>query len=443
VIEFAAPRQRMRVGIAVTAQDGGVQRYVVEVRRGEPDRNADLAAIVVSTGVLSPAFSPRIASYGIFLPAAVEAAKISAVTASPVARMALVEQPDMRPAQSVSLTLPVAAGGQAVITFAVSAEDGSQKLYRVQIRREAAPVAPAPVAPPPPAGNDTPGAAPTPADRPGPSDKPRAGQQDAAASQPQPGDTGKDHVQLTARNLKLQPAEAKALAQNGDAVGAQARIITRYYRTNEIIAQSSAPVSIRQEGGDISLSLAYRSNGVALNRDRLVEIETVIPTKAGHFLYYTEARYSDDIVSLDIPFLLYGDATRTAWPALGSPVAVYGYTSMLPPGKGRASDKEEFEKNAKGESSVTFELVDAKTGASYGKDVVWSKPGQGRDRALSLAKPFQVPEGAVVRYLLTAVAKNGKVWKASGTVQVWTTQPGYPSGFSPVFLSLADELKAD
>ncbi len=204
VIEFAPPRQRLRVGIAVTAQDGGVQRYVVEVRRSEPDRNADLAAIVVSTGVLSPAFSPRIASYGIFLPAAVEAAKISAVTASPVARMALVEQPDMRPAQSVSLTLPVAAGGQAVITFAVSAEDGSQKLYRVQIRREAAPVAPAPVAPapvapPPPAGNDTPGAAPAPADRPGPSDKPRAGQQDAAASQPQPGDTGKDHVQLTAR----------------------------------------------------------------------------------------------------------------------------------------------------------------------------------------------------------------------------------------------------
>jgi hypothetical protein len=424
-IDFDAPRQRVRIGIAVTAQDGGVQRYVVEVRRGEPDRNADLESLAVFAGVLGPAFSPRTVTYAVRLGAAEPAAKISASTASPVSTMTIVEQPEMKPARSVSLTLPVAPGGQAVITFVVSAEDGSQKLYRVQIGREAAPVTPA--------GSDTPGAAP------GTSEKPGAGPQEAA----QPGDTGRDHVQLSARNLKLQPAEANALLKNGDVIGAQARIIARYYRTNEIIAQSSVPVDIRQQGADISLAFTYRSSGVALNRDRLVEIETVIPTKAGHFLYYTEARPCDDMVSLDIPFLLYGDTTRTAWPAVGSPVAVSGYLSKLPPGKPRGSDKEEFEKNAKGESSVTFELVDARTGASYGKEVIWNKPGLGRDRALSLSKAFPVPEGAVVRYLLASTAKNGKAWKASGTAQVWTTQPGYPSGFSPVVLRLADELSAD
>jgi hypothetical protein len=407
---FDAARERLMLGIAVTAQDGGVQRYVVDVRRGEPDRNADLASIVVSAGTLSPAFSPRIVSYGVMLPAAVEAVKINAAAASPVASVGVVEQPGVKPAQSQSLTLPLAPGSQGAINFVVSAEDGSQKLYRVQVGREAAPVAA------------------------------ETGQQGGTAAQP--GDTGNDHVLVAARNLKLRPAEANALVQKSDIAGAQARIIVRYYRSNEIVAQYAVPVDIRQQGNEISLSLSYTSNGVALNRDRLVEVEIVIPTPAGHFLYYAEARASEENVRVDIPFLLYGDSTRTAWPAIGTPVSVSGYLSRLPPGKERAVDKEEFEKNSKGESGVTFELVDAKTGVSYGKDAIWSRSGQGRDHALSLAKPIQVPEGAVVKYFITAVAKNGKAWKATGSAQVWTTLMSYPTGFQPVILPLSDDLSS-
>jgi hypothetical protein len=418
-IDFGAARQRLLLGVAVTAQDGGAQRYVVDVRRGEPDRNADLASILVSAGALRPAFSSRIVSYGVMLPAAVEAVKVSAAAASPVASVAVVEQPGVKPAQNQSITLPVAPGDQAAITFVVSAEDGSQRLYRVQVGREAAPAVPE--------GKTV--------------EKPGTGQQGGTASQPtQPVDTGKDHVFVTARNLKLRPAEAKALVQKGDMVGTQARIIVRYYRSNEIVAQYSAPVDIRQQGNEISLTLSYRSNGVALNRDRLVEAETVIPTKAGHFLYYTEARASEENVRVDIPFLLYGDSTRTVWPAIGNPVPVAGYLSRLPAGKERAVDKEEFEKNSKGEYGVTFELVDARTGVSYGKDIIWSRSGQGRDQALSLTKPIRVPEGAAVKYFLTAVASNGKVWRASGSTQVWTTLVNYPSGFQPVIPLLSDDL---
>ena len=409
-IDFGAARRRLMLGVAVTAQDGGVQRYTVDVRRGEPDRNADLASIVVSAGTLSPAFSSRSVSYSVMLPAAVEAVKINAAAASPVASVAVVEQPGVKPAQNQSITLPVAPGGQAAITFVVSAEDGSQKLYRVQVGREAAPAAA------------------------------ETGQQGGAAAQP--GDTGNDHVLVAARNLKLRPAEANALVQKSDIAGAQARIIVRYYRSNEIVAQYAVPVDIRQQGNEISLSLSYTSSGVALNRDRLVEVETVIPTQAGHFLYYTEARASEENVRVDIPFLLYGDSTRAVWPAIGTPVSVSGYLSRLPPGKERAADKEEFEKNSKGESGAAFELVDAKTGVSYGKDTIWSRSGQGRDHALSLAKPIQVPEGAVVKYFITAVAKNGKAWKATGSAQVWTTLMNYPTGFQPVILPLSDDLSS-
>jgi hypothetical protein len=410
-IDFAAPRQRMRLGIKVIAQDGGEQRYVVEVRRAEPDRNADLESLAVFAGVMSPAFSPRTVSYAISLPGDAPAAKFSASTASPTSTMTIVEQPEMKPARSVSVTLPVAPSSQAVVTFAVTSEDGSQKLYRVQITRAAAPVA-----------TDTPV---TPA-----TDKPPVPATDI-------------RLQVSARNLNLQPAEAKVLLQNNDAIGAQATITARYYRTSEVIGQFSAPVEVKQKGADISISFAYRSNPLPASRDRLVEIETVIPTRAGHFLYYTEAGAVDERMSIDVPFMLYGDATHAAWPAVGSPVSVAGYLSKLPPGKERATDKADFERNAKGEQGITLEMVDAKTGAAYGKDVVALKAGQGRDQVLFFARPFTVPEGATMRYAFTAAAKNGKVWKASGTAQVWTTQPSYPSGFAPVILRLSDDLSTD
>jgi hypothetical protein len=45
-----------------------------------------------------------------------------------------------------------------------------------------------------------------------------------------------------------------------------------------------------------------------------------------------------------------------------------------------------------------------------------------------------------VKYVLTATAKNGKLWSASGTTQAWTVKPQYPAGFQPALVFLADEL---
>ena len=87
-----------------------------------------------------------------------------------------------------------------------------------------------------------------------------------------------------------------------------------------------------------------------------------------------------------------------------------------------------------------MEIVDARSNASYGKDTVFSRSGPQRDRMLSFGKAIQVPEGALVRYILTATAKNGRRWTAVGQAQVRTTAMAYPDGFLPVYIPVADDL---
>ncbi len=195
------------------------------------------------------------------------------------------------------------------------------------------------------------------------------------------------------------------------------------------------------EGRTLSVSLDAPSNGVTLARSRLVEVETAIPTAAGKWLFYTEALMPDALVNVDVPFFFYGDNPRVSWPALGSLVPVTGYVSSLPMSKERAADKEDFGKGARGGYVVTASFTDTKSGAAYGSAAITVKPGEGRDRVLAFSKPVMLPEGATVKYSLSATAKNGKAWTASGTAQVWTAAPAYPAGFQPVSLSLEDDLE--
>jgi len=53
---------------------------------------------------------------------------------------------------------------------------------------------------------------------------------------------------------------------------------------------------------------------------------------------------------------------------------------------------------------------------------------------------MSLPEGATVRYTLTAKAKNGRTWTATGTTQIWTTNLAYESGFEPVILRIEEDL---
>ena len=535
--------------VTVTAEDGTVQQYLVDVRRAPPDHNSDLASLSASAGALNPPFSPRAGVYSIALPAEVESVTVTAVAASPVASVFVIPRPGSAPAPGQSVVVPVPAGGSTQVAFAVRAEDGTQRVYRVQVTRALPPpdgnallqslqVTGAPIVPgfnpsvilydaripadvesvvvqpmaqsrfaavaidgqpvagggrvivvprgatrrviidvtaqdgtlirttlrvtrdaapasPPPQGVGSGGAVQGGGQGAAPSDGGQPGGQGAGGAPqgggqgPQPGagplpppppDTGRDRVFVTARNLRLGQREVAALQAAGDQVGTVAQITVRGYRSTEVITRYSAPVEVRAQGPNIAVSIDAPSNGVTLKRDRMVEVETAIRTRAGRFLSYTEAQQGDDKVQVDIPFLVYGTDPRVAWPAPGSPVAVGGYMSLLPAGKERASDKADFDRNPKGELAIAVEIVDARTNASYGKDSVLSRAGPRRDRVFSFGKAIQVPEGAAVRVVLSATARNGTVWTAAGQAQVWTTAMGYPSGFQPVILPIGDEL---
>ena len=262
----------------------------------------------------------------------------------------------------------------------------------------------------------------------------------AGGKAPPPAGTPHDRIVVTAGNLKLPGPTVSALTANGDQIGRQAQITVRYYRTNEVIAQFTAPVEVKPQGLDRLVTLSAQSDAVSLNRDRLVEVETAIRTLAGHFLSYTEAQNADDEVRIDIPFLVFGDNPRLSWPPIGSPTTVTGYLSRTRQGKDRAVDKEDFDRNSKGEYAVSVQIVDDRTNTPLGSDTVYSRPGHERNTALAFGTSFKVPEGTRVRYLLSAKAKSGKVWTASGVTQVWTTMMSYPAGFQPVLLPVADDL---
>lgn len=515
------PAGRLALAITVTAEDGSAQQYLVDIRRAPPDRNADLASLSVSAGVLSPAFSPRIVSYSVGLPASAESVVVTAVAASPVASVSVAELPNLKPAPRQEVTIAVEPGAAAAASFVVVAEDGSQRLYRVQIQRAAAPVSldgnallsmlqltgvqlvPAfdPSIPQyearVPSNVESVALAARPQNRlaavaidgipaeklgrtvplqpgvtrivvidvtaqngtrlrytlrvtrenagaaiPPGGAQPGQGQPGGSGSTPPPAESGRDRIVVTARNLKLPAPTVTTLASNGDQIGKQAQVTVRYYRTNEVITQYSAPVEAKRQGLSRFLTLSARSDAVSLNRDRMVEVETVIRTVAGHFLSYTEAQAADDEVRVDIPFFVFVDNPRLSWPPIGSPTTVTGYLWRTPPGKDRAVDREDFDKNDKGEYAISVQIVDERTHAPYGADTVFSRPGQDRDKPLAFGKAIQVPEGAHVRYLLSAKSKNGKVWSASGVTQVWTTMMSYPTGFQPVLLVAADDLAA-
>lgn len=523
-VDFPPPVARLLFVLSVTAQDGSVQRYALDLRRGQPDRNADLASLVASGGSLSPAFSARAVSYDLVLSASVDSVKITASAASPAATITVAEQPGVKPAPSQSLTVAVAQGSATVLTFVVSAEEGSQRLYRVRISRETAPaaldgnallqllvVSGAQIAPSfdpsvilynariaadaesaavtalpqsqlssimidgqaagknartitVPAGatrivlidvtaqngavvrytlrltRDMPAGKPSESvTQPGGTEA--GGRQPAGGSAAtSPADAGSDRILVSAKNLRLQRTEADGLTNAGDQIGNQARVTVRYYRSGEMITQYTVPVDVKQQGGVPAVTFSYRSNGVTLSRNRLVEVEAAIPTSKGRFLFYTESEAADSEISIDVPFLLYGDNPQVHWPAVGSMVQVGGYLSKLPPTKDRDVDKEAFDTNAKGEYSLGIEIFDARTGTSFGKDTVATKPGQGRSRMLTFGKGMLVPEGVTVKYVLTAKSKNGRLWTATDTTQVWTTKISYPTGFMPVLLLVSDDL---
>jgi hypothetical protein len=129
---------RLALAVAVTAQDGRTVRYLLDVRRQPPERNADLSSLAPAAGTLAPAFSGRVVSYTLLLPAATEVATFNLATAG---KMATVRTEPPATLAGTKLSVPVAPGQSLVVSILVVAEDGTQRLYRVTVTRENAPPA--------------------------------------------------------------------------------------------------------------------------------------------------------------------------------------------------------------------------------------------------------------------------------------------------------------
>jgi Cadherin-like beta sandwich domain len=439
--------------VQVTAQDGSVQQYLVDIRRGPPDANnllADLSLDSEGTPAgLLPSFAPTSLSYIATVPFSARRVR---VMAHPQSRVAVLQVGGGFPASGGRAGFiyhgdPASPEGTVIdmppdvarfpLLLQVTAQNGGVLRYVVELRRAPRPPevtvqaqqvqpqpAPQPVQPQPaPVQPATP---PTPVVTP-PQQPP---------SRP-PLSAGSDHLAVSAQNLNLGSREMAALTAAADAPGNTATVTVRPYRSSQIIVQDTTPLQVRRQGSAFSMSLRYKAPGVDLGKGRLIEIEIAVPTTRGKFLVYKEALPADHEVAVSVPFLIYSTTASIAWPAVGSPVQVSGYVSMAAE---HPEEREQLSRNAKNESEIQIQVVDAKTGASYGMETVWRKPGVARGQSFAFTSPLSVPEGSAVAYTLTARAVNGRIWTAAGQGEVWTTRLRYEGGFEPVLLPIADAL---
>ncbi len=420
VIDFTGI-ERLSVLVRLTAENGSVRRYSLKIQRGAPDSNADLGSLTASQGVLRPAFTPRTATYSVSLPAGVGSTQLSVQAARSVATVGVVDQPSIAPAVSQALSVAVNPGEVRVVSFVVTAEDGSQRLFRIEVRRAGAPAV-QPSAQPPAQ----------------PSAQPSAQSPDQPPAQPPAAQTPlSGRIAVEVKNLRLGEREAAALSAGKELIGTAATVTARAYRTNSVLLQDKIPVQVRRQGKTWALTMANRSGGIALQSGGLVEIEVAIPASGGRYLYYTEALQAAADLTLQPPFMLLGQNPRVAWPVMGTPVRVAGYVSLLPPGKGGAGaevGEDDFERNAKGEYGISVDINDAASGQLLGRDMVWTRPGLARGRVFGFSGQMELPEGAQVRYFMQAKAKNGRVWQSEGIAEVWTTRLEYAGGFQPAVL---------
>ena len=115
------------VVLTVTAANGASRRYTISVTR-QPDPNgtlssdASLSELTPSTGQLSPAFSPEITEYAVYVP--YETAKISLSATAKDSKALGVTQPDASLKE-----------GDNLLTVTCTAEDGATRDYTVHVVR--------------------------------------------------------------------------------------------------------------------------------------------------------------------------------------------------------------------------------------------------------------------------------------------------------------------
>ncbi|MCC3372633.1 InlB B-repeat-containing protein [Cohnella sp. REN36] len=120
--------------IGVTAEDGTVNVYTINAYRFSGS-DADLSAITLSSGALSPAFAPGTTSYAASVANSVSSLTVKAAASDPRASVRVGGQQSGVGETSGELSLAV---GQNSIEIEVTARDGTTKTYTVNVYRASA-----------------------------------------------------------------------------------------------------------------------------------------------------------------------------------------------------------------------------------------------------------------------------------------------------------------
>ena len=119
------------------------------------------------------------------------------------------------------------------------------------------------------------------------------------------------------------------------------------------------------------------------------------------------------------------DQPRLGWPQAGvlRPVTAQVLYETSDEARNRiAALGDAFRVDNQGEFEITLELFNLATGGSLGSEVLPAKPGSVHGRAIEFANGIELPEGAVVGYVLTAETRDGRLLRAHGATEVRTLE---------------------
>ncbi len=123
------------ITVIVTAESGSIKTYTINATRTLVSTNSDLASLVLSEGVLSPLFSAETTVYNTEVVNSVNSITVTPTVDDSTAVVSVDDVNTISGSASQSIALVV---GNNIIDVVVTAEDNSEKTYRININRRAA-----------------------------------------------------------------------------------------------------------------------------------------------------------------------------------------------------------------------------------------------------------------------------------------------------------------
>jgi hypothetical protein len=128
------------ITVVVTAEDNSTNSYIVTVTRAA-NSNAALSSLTIDQGVLSPVFSPLNTDYTASVPNSVSSFNLSLIKAGPDETLSVTGAENSSVSDSVYSYNASLQVGVNRIQITVTAQNGANNMYTVNVTRAAAPVA--------------------------------------------------------------------------------------------------------------------------------------------------------------------------------------------------------------------------------------------------------------------------------------------------------------